>query len=116
MVSPLPEIVTVDQAVAHLNLQYGHYDEDDLALKIEMATALVLDHIWRDDDDWQATILAWTATTVPRAVQAAALVQLSELHRFRGDDPQGVAPLRQHGYLSPMVEAYLRKFRDPPVA
>lgn len=116
MVSPLPEIVTIDQAVEHLNLQYGQYTEDDLALKIEMATSLVLEHVWREDDDWQATILAWTPDTVPRAIQAAALVQLSELHRFRGDDPNNVAPVRQHGYLSPMVTAYLHKFRDPSIA
>jgi hypothetical protein len=81
----------------------------------EQATAVVLDYIARPTDaDWTATIAAWTTATVPPVIQAAILVQLSELYRFRGDDMQ--TPEREPGDLSPLVKALLRRARDPVVA
>lgn len=123
MVSPLPTLVTLEEAVAHLKLpsiltlSADDPDRDDLELKIEAATDLVLTYIWRDDDDWVDTMIAWTGTTVPRQIKAAILVQLGELYRFRGDDIADTAgPTRQHGFLSPQVTAYLHRYRDPGIA
>lgn len=122
MVSPLPDLVTIEEAAAHLRLpdilvlSADDRDRDDLELKIEAATDLVLNHIWRDDDDWVDTMIAWTATTVPRQVKAAILVQLGELYRFRGDDPPDTTPKREHGFLSPQVTAYLHRYRTPGIA
>lgn len=120
--SPLPELVTFAQAVAHLNLPeslLGSPDSQqgaDVALKLELATGLVLDYLDRGDDDWIETMIAWDADTVPRPVKAAVLVQLGELFRFRGDDPEKTVPSREHGFLAPMVVAYLHRFRDPALA
>lgn len=115
MVSPLPTLVTLHQAKKHVVIR--HYDDDDVIyFKLEQATYMVLEYIWRDDDDWIETMIAWTTDTVPKSIQAAVLVQFAELYRFRGDDEQKVIPERQHGYLSPMVTAYLHRWRDPTVA
>lgn len=116
MVSPLPTLVTLAQAKKHLQLQPGQGDDADIYLKIEAATDIVLTHIYRDDDDWVDTMIAWTDATVPRSIQAAVLVQLAELHRFRGDDGAKDVPERGHGFLSPAVTAYLHKYRDPSIA
>ena len=114
MVSPLPQIVTLSRARKEVN--GTGLDDDVIADKLEQATALVLDHIWRDDDDWVDTMIAWTPTTAPGAIRAAVLCQLAELYRFRGDDVKGDVPDRAHGFLAPMVVAYLAKYRDPAIA
>lgn len=116
MVSPLPQLVTLAQAKKHLRSPAAFDDDIDILLKIEQATSLVLEYISRDDDDWTETMVSWTEDTVPRGVQAAVLVQLGELYRFRGDDPEKDTPTRQHGYLSPSVTAYLHRYRDPSIA
>ena len=115
MVSPLPLIVTLDRAKKHLRVT-SFAEDDDIYAKLESATAIVIDYIYRDDDDWVETILAWTPSTVPRPIQAAVLVQLGELYRFRGDDLPNESPQREHGFLSPAVTAYLHRFRDPSIA
>ena len=115
MVSPVPSIVTLAQAKKHLRLTTFE-DDDDVYLKLEQATSMVLDYIWRDDDDWVDTIVGWTATTAPRSIVAAVLVQFAELYRFRGDDPPDTTPKREHGFLSPQVTAYLHRYRDPGIA
>jgi hypothetical protein len=115
MVSPLPTLITLAQAKKHLRLT-TYEDDDDVLLKLEQATSMVLEYIWRDDDDWVDTMIAWTTTTAPKQIQAAIMVQLGELHRFRGDDVPDQTPKREHGYLSPQVTAYLHRFRDPSVA
>ena len=115
MVSPLPQIVTLAQVKKHLRV--ASYDEDDDIIdKLDQATSLVLDYVYRDDDDWLETILAWTPSTAPRSIQAAILVQCAELYRFRGDDLPNEAPKREHGFLSPAVTAYLHRYRDPSIA
>ena len=115
MVSPLPQIVTLAQAKKHLRV-VSHDDDDDIMDKLDQATALVLDYVYRDDDDWLATIIAWSPDTAPKSIQAAVLVQCAELYRFRGDDLPKETPERQHGFLSPAVAAYLHRFRDPSIA
>lgn len=116
MVSPVPSVVTLAQAKKHLRLTTFE-DDDDVRLKLEQATSMVLDYVWRDDDDWVDTIVGWTSSTVPGAVKAAILVQFGELYRFRGDDGKETAPSRDpHTYLHPMAQGYLRLYRDPGMA
>ena len=56
----------------------------------------------------------WDSTTVPALVQAAILLQLGELYRFRGDDQEHGA--QTPGDLSPLVTNILRRYRDPALA
>lgn len=98
----------------HLRLPSDFTAEDDLiGAYIVHATATILNHIVRDDDDWIAEIEAWTDDTVPPPVQAAILQQVAELYRFRGDE---TAPERDLGFLSPTIRALLTSYRDPTVA
>jgi hypothetical protein len=112
----MADLVTIVQAEQHLRLTPG-VEEDDLELKISMASAIVLDYLSRPSDvDWQATINGWTPATVPKPVQAAVLLQLGELFRFRGDDDAKAMPDREHGYLAPGVVSLLYRYRDPALA
>lgn len=107
------ELVPLEVAKDHLRVTTSDEDED-IEVKLQQAQAMVLDYIDRPDDtDWHAEMLAWTATTAPKAVQAAIVRQLMDLRRFRGDDPPaGNAGL----FLSPWVAQCLRMYRDPVLA
>lgn len=119
MASPpiIPELATLEQARAHLRLgpvtAIGH---DDVQAKLDQATMIILSYLDRGDDTWSAEMAAWTIDTVPREVQAAVLLQLGELYRFRGDDEAGAAPARERGYLAAGVTALLHRLRDPACA
>lgn len=94
-------------------------EDDDLQLKVDHATEIVLDYIARPTDAaWTDEIAAWDAGSVPGSVQAAILVQLGELWRYRGDDAANEQPTNPSGGddLSPFVKNLLRRFRDPVVA
>ena len=91
----------------------GH---DDVHAKLEQATAIIVTYLDRGDADWRTEMEAWTVDTVPREVQAAVLVQLGELYRFRGDDEAGAVPARERGYLAAGVTALLHRLRDPACA
>lgn len=117
MVSPVPIIVTLAQARKHVGQDTVNANDDQINLYREIATSMVMDYIWRDDDDWVDTIVAWTPSTAPGAVKAAVLVQLAELFRFRGDDGKDTAPARDaNTYLCPQAQGYLRLYRDPGIA
>jgi uncharacterized phage protein (predicted DNA packaging) len=106
------DLVSLDQVKQHLRVTWT--SEDDLiALYVKQATAIVLDYLTREDDDWIAEIEAWNDDTVPPAVQAAILMQTAELYRFRGDED---APQREDGYMTPLIKAMLTPYRDPSVA
>jgi hypothetical protein len=113
------ELLTLDDAKRHLRLNplaATPDEDDDLRMKVFHATALVLDYLARPTDaTWTAEMASWTTETVPRVVQAAVLVQLAELYRFRGDDA-GTTPTPEHGFLSPLVTALLHRYRDPTLA
>ena len=110
----MADLITLNQARLHLKLDVS---DADLSLKLEQAEAIVLNYIERSDDDgWTAEIAAWTDETVPRPVQAAILLQLGELFRFRGDDAAQDVPKREHGFLAPGIVALLHRYRDPVVA
>jgi hypothetical protein len=101
--------VNADEAQRHLRLGDA-VDLLDLEFKLEQATGIILDYLHRPDEDWIATMTGWTRVTVPRPVQAAVLLQLGELYRFRGDDDSTKAAERG---LAPGVAVLLRRFRDP---
>lgn len=108
------DLVSLELAKKHLRLASDFTADDDLiGIYIVQATAAVVDYVTRDDDDWIAEIEAWTDETVPAAVQAAILLHVAELYRFRGDEE---GPTREVGFVSPQMRALLTPYRDPTVA
>jgi hypothetical protein len=112
----MPELITLDEAKAHLRVTTIQ-DDGDIQLKLLAATQVVIDYLTRRDTDWNAEMDAWTAETVPPSVRAAIFVQLGELYRKRGDDPDTEPrPASGGAFLSPTVTALLMRYRDPGVA
>jgi hypothetical protein len=114
-------LITLEQAKRHLRLSIPVTSppdeaELDLLLKMEAAEHIILDYLGLTSQSPPA----WTdETNVPPLVQAAILLQLGELYRFRGDDPGTVisSPSRgEAGSLSPVIEGMLRRYRDPALA
>jgi hypothetical protein len=110
--------VTLQQAVDHLLLPIvldsvpPDPRQVDLALKLEAAEAIILDYLALPSAD--------PANDPPeddRIMQAAILLQLAELWRFRGDDIEGEGAVRDDlGHLSPTITNLLRRYRDPALA
>ncbi len=104
-------LVSYQAAVDHLK-QRGVLDgsppDDDLTLKIEQASALVIVHLKRSGE--------WDVNSDPTddpefaIVQAAVFRVLTNLYRFRGDDEKSPAP------VSDDVVAMLSLLRDPSLA
>ena len=116
---PPPVLITREQAIDHLRLPLTVDDVDsrtarDLSVKLAQAESIILDYLKVDP----AAPPAWLEESgaVPPLVQAAVLVQLAELWRFRGDDTTDAAPVYADGQLSPQVTNYLRRYRDPALA
>src|SRR5262252_7765909 len=79
-------LVTYDTAKAHLKLP-DDAEQADLTLKIASATAMVLKHIQREDNNWDTT--TDPATDLDFAIVQAAILELTgDLFRFRGDDAE----------------------------
>lgn len=110
-------IITATMAVKHLRLPDSMASDTDLLLKIAQADAIVRDYVSQrrdDDDEWSDEVAAWTDETVPPSVQAAALLQLADLYRHRGDSDG--ASRDEHSGLAQGVTALLARYRDPAVA
>ena len=116
--------------------------QNDLALKLFAAEAIILDYLkvppqinplgrrramatGPDLDAWPPTPPA--PVTPPRGpipeddpiVQAAILLELGELWRFRGDDTNDSERRSESlevGQLSPTITNLLRRYRDPAYA
>jgi hypothetical protein len=116
-------LVTVIEAKRHLRLPeeidspLSAHDED-LQTKLDAATELILGYLARraTDTAWSAELASWDVATAPQVVRAAILRQTAELYRFRGDDPEGDAPVTDGGYLAPGVATLLHRLRDPALA
>lgn len=106
-------LVTVEQASDHLRLNlvsddgsppsYSQELDDrynDLVLKMDAATAIVIDYIKMPDNEW-------TAQDAPSNLQAAILLVLSGLYDGRDTGTE---------VLSPSVKALLHRLRDPALA
>src|SRR5678816_3414288 len=122
--SPLQEFVTLEQAKSHLKLSLDADTEDeDLQTKLFVAHEVVMDYLTQrvsSASDWEATVQAWTADTVPKRVIAAILIQFGELYRDRGDSDTNEVLGRwkaetagEFGALSPTVVKLLYRLRDP---
>lgn len=108
-------LITIDQAKAHLRIDTASGSpvdaaDADLLLKMAAAESIVLDYLKVPATSPEY----WNDTTVPPLVQAAVLLQLGELYRFRGDDVEH-GP-QTAGDLSPIVTNILRRYRDPALA
>lgn len=121
-------LVTYELALADRRLSIASEsppspEETIFRAKIEQAEALVIDYVnqrLEDGDLWAATVDAWdvasAASPPPANVQAAVLIQLGELYRFRGDDVEG-EPEREYGLtLHPRAIGCLYRYRDPAMA
>jgi hypothetical protein len=105
--------VTLEQAKARLRVTST--DEDvDLQSLLDQAEAHILN--WCSvTPRCKAVADAWTPETVPPVVVAAILLQVGELDRFRGDDPD--APARPEGEgPTVLVRELLRAYHDAVVA
>lgn len=109
------QMVTLAQAKAHLRITTpdGHPDDADLLLKLDAATAAIRRYVGRSAFG-QVFVDVWQdPTTTDPDAQAAVLLQLGELWRFRGDDPGSInySPGRDlNADLSPVIVGLLRRF------
>jgi hypothetical protein len=104
-------IITVDQALDHLRISPEGSIPDGLQSKIDQAEAMVLTYVQSSDAP------TWTEQQMA-LLQAAVLIQLTELWRFRGDDPPDwrESSSAAGNYLSPSVRRILYPLRRPTVA
>lgn len=110
----MAELVTLTTAKRHLRRTDCDTD-DDIRMKLAQAQAIVLDYISDETDaTWTATIDGWTDETVPRSVEAAILLQLGYLFRYRGDEPD--EQKTENGDLPPGVKACLYRLRPLVIA
>jgi len=105
--------MAVDLAAVKRHLQIPATDTDpdgdaDLTLKLAQAEAIILDYI-------KATANPPTGAAAT-IVDAAVLLQVGELWRFRGDDPNSDAGPSTPGDLTPTITNLLRRLRDPALA
>jgi hypothetical protein len=116
-------LVTLADFKHQLGLSGFISDDALLVMKLEQATALVLDYIRRSDDDDQIALIdTWGPDTggspapgeLPWNIHAAILTWATELYRFRGDDGEAV-PWGDHGDPSPTVKALLARNGRRPV-
>lgn len=109
-------LVSLEQAQRHLRLSVTAAasplsdEEADVSLKIEQATALVLNHLKREPTGWDVTTDPATDHEFA-AVQAAILEVLGSLYGHRGDDNTVT-----DGPLSTRVIMMLSLLRDPALA
>lgn len=114
-------MVTLAQAKAHLRIDTpeGHPDDADLQLKLDGAEAVIRRYVGRSELG-KGYVTQWTdPSTTDRDAQAAVLLQLGELWRFRGDDPGSInySPARDPGSdLSPVIVGLLRRFSHSVLA
>lgn len=104
----MADFITIEMADAHLGLgllSSGDEREDDLQVKIDQAEAIVFDYLKADPSDYSGEEL-------PKHIEAAILLQLSDLWDARGGtDNEG-------DYLKPdgVVARLLARSRDPAIA
>src|SRR5262245_47955261 len=109
-------LVTLAQAISHLKLPIDEAATPpdprlaDLTLKLAAAEGIILDYLKTPHPEWT------DETDTPPLVQAAILLELGELWRFRGDDIDSQAAPQTDGYLSPTITNLLRRLRDPAYA
>jgi hypothetical protein len=112
----MTDLVTMAQARDHLR-NYYDAEENDIAIKITQASAIVLDYIKAPvPTQWDVV-----ADNVPPVIQAAVLLTVGWLYEDRsgGLNPDATrAPIQQDalGYLPPSITDILHRYRDPALA
>jgi hypothetical protein len=114
-------LVTLDEAKTHLRLPLTDTADDaDLTEKLTAAETIMLTAIG-STPEMRDTIAGWTAATLPPNVRSVILLELGELWRYRGDDPE--APPRWTpdvaegaSSFSPAITALLRLVRPQVLA
>jgi len=114
-------MVTLAQAKAHLRITTpdGHPDDADLQLKLNGATDAIRRYVGRSELGVEYLLVWQSPETTDTDAQAAVLLQLAELWRFRGDDPGSInySPARDPGAdFSPVVVGLLRRFSHAVLA
>lgn len=106
-------IASLQQAKDYCGLTWANGDPQDALLlaQIEIAEAVITDYLKAAD----ASVYAGNPI-----VTGAALRQLLDQWRWRGDDPETVSDSAldrpPDGYLSPLVTSMLHRLRDPALA
>lgn len=112
----MTSLVSLDVAKEHLRVLHDD-DDDDITLKIEQASEIILDYIKRrgpgvTDDSPQSD---WNVDNVPAPLQAAVLLKLSDLYDNRNAGV-GSDEYVAMGYLSQAITSLCHRFRDPAMA
>jgi hypothetical protein len=112
-------LITLAQAKTHLRIALDDLQhDDDLTLKMEAATVIILDYLKRPIGEWEAGSPGSPGGGSPgddqqlTLVQIAILLVLGHLWAHRGDDLDE----DQTGPITPAVESLLRRSRDPALA
>jgi hypothetical protein len=111
-------LITLEQAKLQLRITHGTTEfDDDIVLKMDQATAIVMDYLKRPTDQaWEAGSPGSPGGGSPgddlslTIVQAAILEVLTNLFMHRGDDAANDGP------ITPRIESMLRRLRDPALA
>lgn len=110
-------LVTLEQGKRHLQI-WTDIDspldpvDADIDMKLEQAEFIILDYL----KVAEVSPPEWTISTVPPLVQAAILIRLAILFRFRGDDMPSQSADYPDGQLTPAETNILRRYRDPALA
>lgn len=83
----MPMLVTLQQAADHLRIDDVDSEESDLTLKILAASAVVLNYIEMDYEDFTDSDSDGTPE-IPYEIQAAVLLLLGDIHRYRDSSSQ----------------------------
>jgi hypothetical protein len=107
------ELVSLGDAKEHLR-QTGTRFDSDLQFKILQASDIVLNYL-KINMDASPIVFPWTGD-IPFGVQAACLLVLGDLSRYReGTQPQTQAST-DFDPISPAVKSLLNRWRDPTLA
>ena len=108
-------LVTVEEAAAHLRIDYT--PDGDLELKVAAASGAVLAYLKSATDAWildgELILDGGGAPLLPVQVKQATLLLIGYFHKDRDEDSSGAF---QMGYLPAPVMALLYPLRDPALA
>jgi hypothetical protein len=114
-------LVSLQQARDHLRSD-SSADDNDLTLKIYAASAIIMEHINTNIDDFTDTAgdllldTSGEADNVPYAIQAACLILVGILYAERQGESGVSNPQWRAGYLPAVVTSLLAPYHDPVFA
>jgi len=103
-------IVSLQEAKEHLRVDTDAED-DDITLKIQAASNIILDYLKKTEDDYEPGLYGTILT--PTSVKMACLILVGILYRDRdGEETKNW----NQGYLPFSVTALIYPLRDPSLA